>query len=109
MRFRFTPLTAIPTTPETAGATYTINNGVTSKTAVVSHQDNVGLWMSLGVYQLSAGNNTLRLTDLTPTDSGVGVWFDDVRFKPATSVEISHLSPPTMPGPRSQPCPLTGR
>ncbi len=78
---------------ETAGATYTINNGVTSKTAVVSHQENVGLWMSLGVYQLSAGNNTLRLTDLTPTDSGVGVWFDDVRFKPATSVEISHLSP----------------
>ncbi|MFO7679928.1 MAG: N-acetylmuramoyl-L-alanine amidase [Chloroflexota bacterium] len=79
---------------ETRGATYTINNGATTQTAVVSHQNNIGLWMSLGVYQLTAGNNnTLRLTNLTTTDSGVGVWFDDVRFKPVSDVTLSNVSP----------------
>ena len=80
---------------ETNGATYEINNGTTVKTAVVSHQENVGLWMSLGAYELAAGNNnTLRLTDLTSTDNGVGIWFDDVRFKPATDVQVTHITPP---------------
>ena len=57
---------------ETRGATYVIDNGTTKKTAVVSHQENVGLWMTLGAYQLAAGNNTLRLTDLTTTASEDG-------------------------------------
>ena len=78
---------------ETRGAAYTINNGTTTKTAVVSHQQNVGLWMTLGAYNLQAGNNTLRLTDLTATDSGVGVWFDDVRFKSVTDVHITNAAP----------------
>ncbi len=78
---------------ETNGATYTIDNGVSTRTAVVSHQQNVGLWMSLGSYQLNAGNNTLRLTDLTTTDNGVGVWFDDIRYSPATDVNVTNQTP----------------
>ncbi len=78
---------------ETNGATYSIDNGVTTRTAVVSHEQNVGLWMSLGGYQLNAGNNTLRLTDLTTTDSGVGVWFDDIRYSPATDVYVTNQTP----------------
>lgn len=78
---------------ETGGATYDINNGTTTRTAVVSHQENVGVWMTLGAYELAQGDNTLRLTDLTTTDDGVGIWFDDVRFKPATDVNIINVSP----------------
>ncbi len=78
---------------ETAGATYVIDNGKTKKTAVVSHQANVGLWMTLGAYELTAGNNTLRLTDLTTTDEGVGIWFDDVRFKLATEATVTNMTP----------------
>jgi hypothetical protein len=78
---------------ETRGATYEINNGATTQTAVVSHEQNVGLWMSLGAFQLAAGNNTLRLTDLTTTDNGVGVWFDDVRYQSVSDVHITHVAP----------------
>ena len=78
---------------ETNGATYEINNGVTTETAVVSHQENVGLWMTLGAYELNPGVNTLRLTDLTTTDSGVGIWFDDIRIKPAIDVNVTNVSP----------------
>ncbi|MBK7915823.1 MAG: N-acetylmuramoyl-L-alanine amidase [Chloroflexi bacterium] len=79
---------------ETTGATYEIrHNGVTD-TAVVSHQANVGLWMSLGTYYLTAGQTaSVYLSDLTTTDSGVGVWFDDIRFRPVTDVSISDLAP----------------
>jgi hypothetical protein len=78
---------------ETAGATYEIDNGTIIKTAVANHEENVGLWMSLGAYELAAGNNTLRLTDLTTTDSGVGIWFDDIRFKPATDITVTNVAP----------------
>lgn len=78
---------------ETAGATYEIDNGTTKETAVANHEENVGFWMSLGAYELAAGNNTLRLTNLTTTDSGVGIWFDDVRFKPATNATLTNVSP----------------
>jgi hypothetical protein len=79
---------------ETNGARYEIRHGGVTETAVVSHENNVGLWMSLGVYTLPAGPNTvLRLTDLTTTDSGVGVWFDDVRFRRVGDVIIENLAP----------------
>ncbi|MCB9445405.1 MAG: N-acetylmuramoyl-L-alanine amidase [Ardenticatenaceae bacterium] len=72
--------------PETNGAIYTITgaNGTTTKT--VSHQDNVGLWMSLGEFNLNAGTgNLIRLTDLTsgdPTNYDYAVWFDGIRLRP---------------------------
>lgn len=79
---------------ETAGAVYQIIRGGVAETAVVSHQANVGLWMSLGTFDLPPGPNTvLRLTDLTPTDSDLGVWFDDVRFRLINEVVIDDLAP----------------
>ncbi|RMH01444.1 MAG: hypothetical protein D6706_01760 [Chloroflexi bacterium] len=68
--------------PETDGATYEIQHANGTSTVVVSHNNNVGLWMPLGEFDLQAGQNTvIRLTDLTATDSGRGVWFDAVRLK----------------------------
>ncbi|MBK8986991.1 MAG: N-acetylmuramoyl-L-alanine amidase [Chloroflexi bacterium] len=79
---------------ETNGARYQITHDGVTETVVVSHEANVGLWMSLGTFALPAGpNTTVRLTDLTTTDSGVGVWFDDVRFRPVDTATISGLSP----------------
>jgi hypothetical protein len=79
---------------ETAGAVYQIIRSGLTETVVVSHQDHVGLWISLGEFDLPPGANTvLRLTDLSTTDSGLGVWFDDVRFRPVGNVAIAELSP----------------
>lgn len=58
---------------ETRGATYSIRHmdGTTSMT--ISHVDNLGLWTSLGEYQLSPESDALvRLTDLTTTDKDKG-------------------------------------
>ncbi|MBP6016337.1 MAG: N-acetylmuramoyl-L-alanine amidase [Candidatus Promineofilum sp.] len=66
---------------ETTGATYSIHHagGTTSRT--ISHIDNLGLWMSLGEYQLIPGSDALvRLTDLTATDKDIGIWFDALRL-----------------------------
>ena len=69
--------------PETAGAHYTVKYAEGSRSVVISHQDKVGLWASLGVYELQAGNeNVIHLTDLTTTDDELGVWFDALRLLP---------------------------
>jgi len=79
---------------ETNGARYEVRHDGITETAVVSHEANVGLWMGLGAFQLTAGQTAvLRLTDLTTTDSGVGVWFDDIRYRRVTEATPSHLSP----------------
>lgn len=68
---------------ETQGATYTITHADGTSTRTANHNANVGLWMSLGEFNLNQGNgNVIRLTDLTTTDSGVGVWFDAIRLLP---------------------------
>jgi hypothetical protein len=68
---------------ETDGATYTISHANGTSTVSVSHEDNVGTWMSLGTFYFNAGNSgVIRLTDLTSTDSGLGVWFDAIRLRP---------------------------
>jgi hypothetical protein len=68
---------------ETQGATYTIIHAGGTNTRTANHNANVGLWMSLGEFNLNQGNgNVIRLTDLTTTDSGVGVWFDAIRLRP---------------------------
>lgn len=82
---------------ETDGATYTIHHTHGENTVVISHDDNVGLWMSLGQFDLLEGEHTLiRLTDLTTTDSGLGVWFDGLRLRPIdTPVAPPTVSPET--------------
>ena len=67
--------------PETSGAYYSIQHAGGSSSVTADQNANVGLWMSLGTYDLLAGNdNIIRLTDLTKTDSGRGVWFDALRL-----------------------------
>jgi hypothetical protein len=79
---------------ETDGAVYQVIRDGVAATAVVSHQAQVGLWMSLGEFDLPPGPNTiLRLTNQSPTDSDLGVWFDDVRFRQITEVAIDDLAP----------------
>jgi hypothetical protein len=84
---------------ETDGATYTITNANGTDTVVVSHDDNVGTWMRLGVYYFNAGTEgVIRLTDLTTTDSGLGVWFDAIRLRPLDPnliPTITNFSPAT--------------
>jgi hypothetical protein len=67
---------------ETGSATYTIGYAGGTTTRTISHQANVGLWTTLGEFDLSQGNgNVIRLTDLTG-DTGLGVWFDALRLLP---------------------------
>ncbi|MCP5096933.1 MAG: hypothetical protein GY943_15395 [Chloroflexi bacterium] len=66
---------------ETDGAMYTVNHVQGSTTISVSQEANLGLWVNLGEYDLAAGNgNVIHLTDLTTTDDGLGLWFDDMRL-----------------------------
>ncbi len=82
---------------ETYGATYTISHANGTSTVVANHQDNVGLWMSLGTFYFNAGNGgKIRLTDLTTSDSGRGVWFDDIRLRPSSALPdptVANLEP----------------
>ncbi|HID51495.1 MAG TPA: hypothetical protein EYP41_05600 [Anaerolineae bacterium] len=67
--------------PETDGATYTVTSAGGVDTVTVSHNDQVGLWITLGEYDMyTAGDNRLHLTNVTTTDSGSGVWFDAARL-----------------------------
>ena len=79
---------------ETSGATYDITHANGTSRVTVSHNDNVGLWMSLGEFELAAGSgNVVRLSDLTTTDNGLGVWVDDIRLievnRPPTAVSTA--------------------
>jgi hypothetical protein len=76
---------------DTEGATYQISHASGVDTVVVSHDDNIGLWMTLGEFDLTADNSTVvRLTDLTSTDSWKGVWFDAIRLRqlPPTAANV---------------------
>ena len=80
---------------ETAGAQYAIKHAEGNSSVVISHQANVGLWASLGEYHLQAGNqNVIRLTDLTTTDSGSGVWLDALRLLPIEVLPAAELDAP---------------
>lgn len=74
---------------DTAGARYEINHAGGRSYVTVNQGSRLGLWSSLGQYYLYAGtSNMIRLTDLTSTDSGLGVWFDAIRvryIKPSAS------------------------
>jgi hypothetical protein len=72
---------------ETYGATYTINHANGSSKVSVNHQENIGHWMSLGTYYFNSGTGgMIRLTDVTSTDSGRGVWFDHIRLRPSNAL-----------------------
>lgn len=77
---------------DTEGARYEINHAGGRSYVTVNQDARLGLWTSLGEYNLYAGtSNMLRLTDLTNTDSGDGVWFDAIRvgyIKPAASPQL---------------------
>lgn len=82
---------------ETSGATYTVHHANGDSTVVVSHNAHVGLWMSLGAFDLNAGSDTtITLTDLTTTDADRGVWFDAIRLRPAgvSSATVTNQAPP---------------
>jgi hypothetical protein len=82
---------------ETYGARYEITHAGGTATVAANHQENVGLWMSLGTFYFNAGTSgKVRLTDITTTDSGRGVWFDDIRLRPSSALpnpEVSNLAP----------------
>lgn len=80
---------------ETSGARYQIHHADGMSVQQVNQFNHVGEWVSLGEYTLD-DSSYLRLTDLTSTDTGLGVWFDAVRLRPIDYVPIatSHLSPP---------------
>ena len=68
---------------ETEGARYIIEHADGLSTVVANQNDRIGLWTSLGEYNLRAGTgNVIRLSDLTTTDSDRGMWFDAIRLLP---------------------------
>jgi hypothetical protein len=69
---------------ETNGARYTVTHANGADQVTTSHENDVGMWIVLGEYDFLAGNSghKLRLTNLTTTDSGLGVWFDAIRLRP---------------------------
>src|SRR5690606_34305373 len=55
---------------ETREATYSILHADGTSATTISHVDNLGLWTSLGEYNLQSGSDAVvRLTDLTETDT----------------------------------------
>jgi hypothetical protein len=67
---------------DTHGARYEINHAGGRSYVTIDQGSRLSLWTSLGEYHLYAGaSNTLRLTDLTTTDGGYGVWFDAIRVR----------------------------
>ncbi len=68
--------------PETYGASYQVNHADGTTRVVVNQSANIGLWTSLGQFNLLAGTgNVIRLTDLTTTDAHQAVWFDAIRIR----------------------------
>jgi hypothetical protein len=83
--------------PETTGAQYSINHAHGNSTVTINQDANVGLWMTLGEFDLSTNSDDhLFLTNLTATDNGRGVWFDGVRLlyvgEPDTIAPVSAVT-----------------
>ena len=83
-------------TGEATEATYEITHadGVTTRT--MNQQENVGLWLPLGEFALTAGtSNSIYLDDLVTSGDGLGLWFDGMRLLevPPPADEINALAP----------------
>ncbi len=82
--------------PETGGAAYLIQHAHGSSNLTADQNTHVGLWMPLGEFDLRAGTgNVIRLTDLTTTDSRLGVWFDALRLLKLETIPSAVLQSPT--------------
>jgi len=80
-------------TDETGGATYDIDHANGHSVVTVSQQAEVGLWISLGEFDLLASDDGLvRLTDLTTTDEDLGVWYDALRLVPVDNSESTAVN-----------------
>ncbi|MCA9935330.1 MAG: N-acetylmuramoyl-L-alanine amidase [Ardenticatenaceae bacterium] len=76
-------------TSETTGAHYTVTHRDGVSSVIINQDADVGLWMSLGEFNLNAGTgNVVHLTDLTTTDDGRGVWFDAIRILPIEGTAV---------------------
>lgn len=85
---------------ETSGVIYEVTHAGGQTNVTINQNAEVGLWMSLGAFNLSAGNSTvIRLTDYAPSDPvnyERAVWFDAIRLRPSTNlppVEVQNSQP----------------
>ena len=85
---------------ETKSAIYAVNHAGGQTHAVVDQEAELGLWTSLGQFDLLAGSSTLvRLTDHAPADLvnfSRAIWFDAIRLRPSPdppSLTISNSLP----------------
>ncbi len=82
--------------PETSGARYQIHHATGTTNVTINQNNNAGLWVNLGEFDLLGdGSSYVRLTDLTSTDNGRGVWFDAIRVRPIdlTGVTATNQTP----------------
>lgn len=76
----FTPFCNIGAS-ETTSAIYTVYHKNGSSNATINQRQRIGLWTTIGTFELSPNSNhRIRLTDLT-NDNGQVVWFDAVRYR----------------------------
>ena len=81
---------------DTAGAVYEVTDTRGTSRITVDQGANLGIWVPLGQFEFAAGTaGKVRLTDLTPTDSGLGVWFDAIRLRPLAPLppEVTDMVP----------------
>ncbi len=80
-------------TADTQGATYKVYHANGVSTRVVNQRNNLGVWVSLGVFTFNAGNSGyIQLSDLTTTDNWNLVWFDAIRFS-FMAPSVNNVSP----------------
>lgn len=80
--------------PETFGAKYAVTDQTGTSSVTINQNDHVGNWASLGNFDLAVGTgNLIRLTNLTTTDSGQGVWFDGIRLRPILVNAATNITP----------------
>jgi hypothetical protein len=78
---------------ETEGAHYTVSHANGNSEVFINQEEGLGTWMTLGQYNLNVGNSTvIRLTDLTSTDEGKGIWFDAIRLRPVQDCMLPVIS-----------------
>lgn len=66
---------------DTNGAVFRVTDPRGSSTIVVNQEANLGLWVPIGTYFFEGASTTIRLSNLTSTDSNWGVWFDAIRLR----------------------------
>lgn len=80
---------------ETKVAKYIIEHANGSSEVVVNQDANIGLWSSLGEFNLTAGNDTvIRLGDLTAAEDGRAIWYDALRLLP---IDVQTAAAPISP------------